>query len=150
MPKKPQAMDYAEFKRQVDAFKELLCNAQKGHIELLILDLINEHSPKFMHYKAMEMIEEGDFDDDLSVRGYFKRLLYKEVIKEEEQANSVVIFKTDEEIIEELNKSTFLEANPNFMPMKPGATQDFFDKQMEQIMTSVVEHPDPQDFQNNY
>jgi len=150
MPKKPQAMDYAEFKRQVDAFKELLCNAQKGHMELLILDLINEHSPNFMHYKALEMIEEGDFDADLNVRGHYKRLLWDEVIQEKHELSKMAVFKTDEEIVEEMNKYTFLEAHPHFVPMNPGATQELFDKQMEEIMTSVVEHPDPEDFQKNY
>ncbi len=35
---------------------------------MLIFELINEYSPNFMHYKAQEMIEEGDFDDDMAVR----------------------------------------------------------------------------------
>ena len=153
---KTKPMDYADFRRQVEAFKELLGFAQKGHVELLILDLINEHSPNFMHYKALEMIEEGDFDEELNVRGHFKRLLWDEVIEENHALSKKVVFKTDEEIIEELNKSCFLETHPNFMPMKPGATQEFFDKQMEnwgkqtEIMTSIVEHPDPEDFQKNY
>ena len=148
-------MDYAEFKRKVDAFKNLLLDTKKGHIELLILDLINEHSPNFMHYKALEMIEEGDFDDDVNVRGYFKRLLWDEVIEEQKLKvhpnyshmkigpNKELIFKTDEEIIEELNKSDFLADHPGWIPMKPGATQEFFDKQMEQSMCSIVEHPYP-------
>lgn len=135
----PKEMSYKEFREQVEAFKTLLTNAQKGQIEILILDLISEHSPKFMHYKALEMIEEGDFDDDLSVRGYFKRLLYSEVLKDEEAANSVVVFKTDEELIEELNQSTFLDKHPRYVPLKPGATQAFFDSQM----SAIVEHPHP-------
>ena len=143
-------MDYAEFKRKVDAFKNLLLDTKKGHIELLILDLINEHSPNFMHYKALEMIEEGDFDDDVNVRGYFKRLLWDEVIEENRDLNRKAVFKTDEEIIEELNKSDFLADHPGWIPLKPGATQEFFDKQMEnwgkkqeEGMCSIVEHPYP-------
>lgn len=143
-------MDYAEFKRKVDAFKALLLDTKKGHIELLILDLINEHSPNFMHYKALEMIEEGDFDDDVNVRGYFKRLLWDEVIEENRDLNRKAVFKTDEEIIEELNKSDFLADHPGWIPLKPGATQEFFDKQMEnwgkkqeEGMCSIVEHPYP-------
>jgi len=138
MPK-PKAMDYAEFKQQVDAFKELFSNASKGHIELVILDLINEYSPNFMHYKALEMIEEGDFNDDLNVRGHYKRLLWDEVIEENHKISTQVIFKTDEEILEELNKSTFLDKHPNYIPIKPGATQAFFDEQM----SAIVEHPYP-------
>lgn len=143
-------MDYAEFKRKVDAFKALLLDTKKGHIELLILDLINEHSPNFMHYKALEMIEEGDFDEDVNVRGYFKRLLWDEVLEEHRDLNRKVVFKTDEEIIEELNKSCFLETHPDFVPMRPGATQEMFDKQMEdwgrkqeEMMSTIVEHPYP-------
>lgn len=140
---KTKPMDYAEFRRQVEAFKELLGFAQKGHVELLILDLINEHSPNFMHYKALEMIEEGDFDEELNVRGHYKRLLWDEVIEENHALSKRVVFKTDEEIIAELNQSSFIEAHPNFVPLKPGATQEFFDQQMKQveIMTSIVEHP---------
>jgi hypothetical protein len=122
MPPKDKPMNYADFKKKVDAFKTLLMDAQKGHVELLILDLINEYSPNFMHYKALEMIEEGDFDDDLSKR---------------------VVFKTDEEIIEELNKSSFLDKHPNFVPLQPGATQALFDAQMEESMCTIVEHPYP-------
>lgn len=138
MPK-PKAMDYAEFKQQVDAFKELFSNASKGHVELVILDLINEYSPNFMHYKALEMIEEGDFDDDSNVRGHYKRLLWDEVIEENHKINTQEIFKTDEEILEELNKSTFLDKHPNYIPIKPGATQAHFDEQM----SAIVEHPYP-------
>jgi len=142
MPK-PKAMDYADFKKQVDAFKELFSHASKGHVELVILDLINEYSPNFMHYKALEMIEEGDFNDDLNVRGHYKRLLWDEVIEENHQLSKRVVFKTDEEIIEELNNSSFLETHPNFVPLKPGATQEFFDKQMAESMCTIVEHPYP-------
>lgn len=149
MPK-PKAMDYADFKKQVDAFKELFSNASKGHVELVILDLINEFSPNFMHYKALEMIEEGDFDDDVNVRGHYKRLLWDEVIEENEELSKRVVFKTDEEIIEELNKSSFLDKHPNYVPLKPGATQELFDKQMEdwgkkqeEMMSTIVEHPYP-------
>jgi hypothetical protein len=145
------AMNYADFKKKVDAFKALLMDAQKGHVELLILDLINEYSPNFMRYKALEMIEEGDFDDDVAVRGHFKRLLWDEVIREDHELSNVVIFKTDEEIIEELNKSSFLDKHPNFVPLKPGATQAHFDAQMEnwgrdnleESMCAIVEHPYP-------
>lgn len=136
-------MNYAEFKKKVDAFKTLLMDAQKGHVELLILDLINEYSPNFMHYKALEMIEEGDFDDDVSVRGYYKRLLWDEVIQEDHELSKRVVFKTDEELIEELNKSSFLDKHPNFVPLLPGATQAFFDAQMEESMCTIVEHPYP-------
>ena len=41
-------------------------------------------APNFMHYKALEMIEEGDFDDDMAVRGHFKRILWKEMMTEGE------------------------------------------------------------------
>lgn len=136
-------IDYAEFKRKVDAFKALLLDTKKGHIELLILDLINEHSPNFMHYKALEMIEEGDFDEDVNVRGYFKRLLWDEVIEEQRDLNRKAVFKTDEEIIEELNKSDFLADHPGWVPMKPGAAQAFLDAQMEQSLCTIVEHPYP-------
>lgn len=136
-------IDYAEFKRKVDAFKALLLDTKKGHIELLILDLINEHSPNFMRYKALEMIEEGDFDDDVNVRGYFKRLLWDEVIEEQRDLNRKAVFKTDEEIIEELNKSDFLADHPGWVPMKPGAAQAFLDAQMEQSLCTIVEHPYP-------
>lgn len=136
-------MNYADFKKKVDAFKTLLMDAQKGHVELLILDLINEYSPNFMHYKALEMIEEGDFDDDVSVRGYYKRLLWDEVIQEDHELSKRVVFKTDEELIEELNKSSFLDKHPNFVPLLPGATQAFFDAQMEESMCTIVEHPYP-------
>lgn len=136
-------IDYAEFKRKVDAFKALLLDTKKGHIELLILDLINEHSPNFMHYKALEMIEEGDFDEDVNVRGYFKRLLWDEVIEEQRDLNRKAVFKTDEEIIEELNKSDFLADHPGWVPMIPGAAQAYLDAQMEQSMCTIVEHPYP-------
>jgi len=136
-------MDYADFKKKVDSFKSLLLDTKKGHIELLILDLINEHSPNFMHYKALEMIEEGDFDEDINVRGYFKRLLWDEVLAEHRDLNKKVVFKTDEEIIEELNQSNFLETHPDWVPLKPGATQAFFDAQMAEKMCTIVEHPYP-------
>jgi hypothetical protein len=48
------------------------------------LDIINEYAPKFMHYKALEMIQEGDFDDDKAVRGHFKRITWKEMMTEGE------------------------------------------------------------------
>jgi len=143
MPPKEKAMNYADFKKKVDAFKTLLMDAQKGHVELLILDLINEYSPNFMHYKALEMIEEGDFDDDVNVRGHYKRLLWDEVLEENYQLSKKVVFKTDEELIEELNKSNFLEKHPNFVPFKPGAAQALFDEQMAQSMCTIVEHPHP-------
>lgn len=43
-------MSYREFRAQVEAFKTLLNSSRKGHIELFILDIINEYAPKFMHY----------------------------------------------------------------------------------------------------
>lgn len=150
MPK-DKATDYAEFKKKVDAFKTLFADAPKGHVELVILDLINEYSPNFMHYKALEMVEEGDFDDDVAVRGHFKRLLWDEVLEENFELSKRTAFKTDEEIIEELNKSSFLDKHPNFVPLIPGATQAMFDAQManwgrdnlEESMCAIVEHPYP-------
>ena len=108
-------MDYREFKRKVEEFKTLFGEAKSGHIEMVILDLINEFSPNFMEYKAKEMIEECDFDHDTVVRSHFKRLLWNEIV--EESRREVTVFKTDEEIIAELNKSVFTEKHPEFVPM---------------------------------
>lgn len=87
------------------------------------------------------MIEEGDFDDDMAVRGHFKRILWKEMMTEGEaederkqlqltQINTPSMFQTDEEIIEELNKSTFSQKHPNCVPLQMGAAQRHFDEQM--------------------
>jgi hypothetical protein len=77
-------ISYREFRARVEALKTLLNSSRKGHIELFILDIINEYAPNFMHYKALEMIEEGDFDDDMAVRGHFKRILCQEMMMEGE------------------------------------------------------------------
>jgi hypothetical protein len=108
-------MDYKEFKRKVEEFKTLFAEAKSGHIEMVILDLINEFSPNFMEYKAKEMIEECDFDHDTVVRSHFKRLLWNEIV--DESRREVTVFKTDEEIIAELNSSVFVEKHPEFVPM---------------------------------
>ena len=108
-------MDYKEFKRKVEEFKSLFADAKSGHIEMVILDLINEFSPNFMEYKAKEMIEECDFDHDTVVRSHFKRLLWNEIV--DESRRETTVFKTDEEIIEELNSSVFVEKHPEFVPM---------------------------------
>ena len=137
-------LSYHEFRTQVEAFKTLMSNSRKGHIEMLILELINEYSPNFMHYKALEMIEEGDFDDDMAVRGHFKRILWHEVAMEAEaeriqlqpyhkesiKITSDHVFQLDEENIENLNQSTFLDKHPNWAPLQLGAAQRYFDEQM--------------------
>jgi hypothetical protein len=40
-------MDYREFKKKVEDFKEIFAHAKSGHIEMVILDLINEFSFTF-------------------------------------------------------------------------------------------------------
>jgi hypothetical protein len=131
-------MSYREFRAQVEAFKTLLNSSRKCHIGLFILDIINEYPPNFVHYKALEMIEEGDFDDDMSERGHFKRTLWEEMMtkgeaedekKQLQQSNMHTVFQTNEEIIEELNKSIFLEKYPDCVPLKMGAAQRYFDEQ---------------------
>ena len=119
-------MSYREFRAQVEAFKTLVNSSRKGHIELFILDIIHEYAPNFVQYKALEMIEEGDFDDDMAVRGQFKRILWKEMMTKGEAEderkhlqltpsfNTPSMFQTDEEIIEALNKSTFLDKHQNY------------------------------------
>ena len=77
-------MSYREFIAQVEAFKTLVNSSRKGHIELFILDIIHEYAPNFVQYKALEMIEEGDFDDDMAVRGHFNRIIWKEMMTEGE------------------------------------------------------------------
>ena len=85
------------------------------------------------------MIEEGDFDDDMAVRGHFKRILWKEMMTEgeaEEKRKQIqsfhkpTMFQTDEEVIQELNKSTFLDKHQNCVPLQMGAAQRYFDEQM--------------------
>ncbi len=97
-----------------------------------------------MHYKALEMIEEGDFDDSMAVIGNFKRILWHEVVMEAEaekiklqpyQKESIKIttdhvFQLDEENIENLNQSTFLDKHPNWAPLQLCAAQRYFDEQM--------------------
>ncbi len=61
-------------------FKEFLNNSREIYIELFILDFINECAPNFVHYRVLEMIDEGGFDDDMAVTGHFKRILWPEVM----------------------------------------------------------------------
>jgi hypothetical protein len=148
-------ISYNDFRLKVDSFKSLIKDAKKGNVELFILELINEFSPKFVWYKSLEMIEEGDFDEDLNVRDYFKRLLWDEIIEEYFENAKKVAFKTDEEIIEELNKTTFLETHRNFIPLQIGQTQALFDKQMAEQnklaeqMSAIVEHPFPSQYKED-
>ncbi len=132
-------MSYREFRAQVEAFKMVLSNSRKGHIELFILDIINGYVPNCVHYKALEMIEEGDFDDDMTSRGHFKRILWKEMMTEGEvederkqfqSFHKPNVFQTDEEVIQELNKKTFLDKHQNCVPLQMGAAQRYFDEQM--------------------
>jgi hypothetical protein len=85
------------------------------------------------------MIEDGDFDDDMAVRGHFKRILWHEVATRAEdedkriqlqQSSIHTVFQTDEEIIEELNKSTFSQKHPNCVSLKMSAAQRYFNEQM--------------------
>lgn len=135
-------MDYRAFKAEVEKFKSLFAGAKSGHVEMVILDLINEFSPNFMEYKAKEMIEEGDFDHDTVVRSHFRRLLWKEIV--DESRREVAVFKTDEEVIDELNSSVFTEAHPEFVPM-PKSTEQEYEEQQRRLMESVVCHPHPHD-----
>jgi hypothetical protein len=130
-------MDYKEFKRKVEDFKSLFADAKSGHIEMVILDLINEFSPNFMEYKAKEMIEECDFDHDTVVRSHFKRLLWNEIV--EESRKETTVFKTDEEIIAELNSSVFTEKYPQFVPM-PKNTEAVYEEQMKKMMAGIPLH----------
>ena len=131
-------MDYRDFKKKVEDFKEIFAHAKSGHIEMVILDLINEFSPNFMEYKAKEMIEECDFDHDTVVRSHFKRLLWNEIV--DESRKEVPIFKTDEEILEELNSSVFIEKYPQFAPM-PKSTEEEYEAHQRRIMEQTVCHP---------
>ena len=130
-------MDYKEFKRKVEDFKTLFGEAKSGHIEMVILDLINEFSPNFMEYKAKEMIEECDFDHDTVVRSHFKRLLWNEIV--DESRREVPVFKTDEEIIEELNSSVFTDKHPEFVPM-PKNTEALYEEQLKKMMAGIPLH----------
>ena len=130
-------MDYKEFKRKVEEFKTLFGEAKSGHIEMVILDLINEFSPNFMEYKAKEMIEECDFDHDTVVRSHFKRLLWNEIV--EESRKETTVFKTDEEIIAELNSSVFTEKYPQFVPM-PKNTEALYEEQLKKMMAGIPLH----------
>jgi hypothetical protein len=130
-------MDYKEFKRKVEDFKTLFAEAKSGHIEMVILDLINEFSPNFMEYKAKEMIEECDFDHDTVVRSHFKRLLWNEIV--EESRKETTVFKTDEEIIAELNSSVFTDKHPEFVPM-PKNTEALYEEQMKKMMAGIPLH----------
>jgi hypothetical protein len=130
-------MDYKEFKRKVEDFKSLFADAKSGHIEMVILDLINEFSPNFMEYKAKEMIEECDFDHDTVVRSHFKRLLWNEIV--EESRRETTVFKTDEEIIAELNSSVFTEKYPQFVPM-PKNTEALYEEQLKKMMAGIPLH----------
>ena len=133
-------MDYKEFKRKVEEFKSLFADAKSGHIEMVILDLINEFSPNFMEYKAKEMIEECDFDHDTVVRSHFKRLLWKEV-EEEVLREKEEVFKTDEEIIAELNKSVFVEKHPQFVAMPRNTEAEYEAKYHRNSPTSQLHQP---------
>lgn len=108
-------MDYRDFQKKVEDYRSAFANAKPAFVEMFILDLIHTHSPNFMVYKAKEMIEECDFDHDTVVRSHFKRLLWNEIV--EESRREVTVFKTDEEIIAELNSSVFVEKHPEFVPM---------------------------------
>ena len=130
-------MDYKEFKRKVEEFKSLFAEAKSGHIEMVILDLINEFSPNFMEYKAKEMIEECDFDHDTVVRSHFKRLLWNEIV--DESRRETTVFKTDEEIIAELNSSVFTEKHPEFVPM-PKNTEALYEEQLKKMMEGIPVH----------
>jgi hypothetical protein len=130
-------MDYKEFKRKVEDFKTLFAEAKSGHIEMVILDLINEFSPNFMEYKAKEMIEECDFDHDTVVRSHFKRLLWNEIV--EESRKETTVFKTDEEIIAELNSSVFTEKYPQFVPM-PKSTESAYEEQLKKLNEGIPLH----------
>jgi len=132
-------MDYREFKRKVEEFKTLFGEAKSGHIEMVILDLINEFSPNFMEYKAKEMIEECDFDHDTVVRSHFKRLLWNEIV--EESRREVTVFKTDEEIIAELNSSVFIDKHPQFVPM-PRNTEAEYEAQYHRNSPTSQLHQD--------
>jgi hypothetical protein len=104
---------------------------------MVILDLINEFSPNFMEYKAKEMIEECDFDHDTVVRSHFKRLLWNEIV--EESRKETTVFKTDEEIIAELNSSVFTEKYPQFVPM-PKNTEAVYEEQLKKMMAGIPLH----------
>lgn len=106
---------------------------------MVILDLINEFSPNFMVYKAKEMIEECDFDHDTVVRSHFKRLLWSEIV--EESRREVAVFKTDEEIIEELNKSVFVEKHPEYVPMPKNTEAEYEAKYHRNSPTSQLHQP---------
>jgi len=139
-------MDYKEFKRKVEEFKTLFAEAKSGHIEMVILDLINEFSPNFMEYKAKEMIEECDFDHDTVVRSHFKRLLWNEIV--DESRREVTVFKTDEEIIAELNSSVFVEKHPEFVPMPKNTEAEYEAQYHRNSPTSQLHqpcHPHPHD-----
>lgn len=129
-------MDYKEFKRKVEEFKSLFAEAKSGHIEMVILDLINEFSPNFMEYKAKEMIEECDFDHDTVVRSHFKRLLWNEIV--DESRRETTVFKTDEEIIAELNSSVFVEKHPQFVPMPRNTEAEYEAKYHRNSPTSQL------------
>jgi hypothetical protein len=131
-------MDYRAFKAEVEKFKKLFGEAKSGYVEMVILDLIHEFSPNFMEYKAKEMIEEGDFDHDTAVRSHFKRLLWNEIV--EESRREVAVFKTDEELIEELSSSSFIEKHPQFVPM-PKNTEQEYEEHLRKIMETTVCHP---------
>ena len=63
------------------------------------------------------------------------------MLEEHRDLSKKVVFKTDEEIIEELNASNFLDTHPGWIPLRPGAAQAHFDSQMQ--MSTIVEHPYP-------
>jgi hypothetical protein len=65
-------------------------------------------------------------------------LLWNEIV--DESRKEVPIFKTDEEILEELNSSVFIEKYPQFAPM-PKSTEEEYEEQQRRIMEQTVCHP---------
>jgi hypothetical protein len=140
-------MDYRDFQKKMDEYRSAFADAKPAFIEMFILDLIHTHSPNFMNHKAKEMIEECDFDHDTVVRSHFKRLLWKEV-EEEVLREKEEVFKTDEEIIEELNKSVFVEKYPQFVPMPRNTEAEYEAQHHRNSPTSRLHqpcHPHPHD-----
>lgn len=131
-------MDYRDFQKKMDEYRATFADAKPAFVEMFILDLIHTHSPNFMIYKAKEMIEECDFDHDTVVRSHFKRLLWKEM-EEEILREKEEVFKTDEEIIAELNKSVFTEKHPEFVPM-PKNTEALYEEQLKKMMAGIPVH----------
>jgi hypothetical protein len=77
------------------------------------------------------------FDHDTVVRSHFKRLLWNEIV--EESRKETTVFKTDEEIIAELNSSVFTEKYPQFVPM-PKNTEALYEEQLKKMMAGIPLH----------